>query len=154
MIPFIMLPVYLQNTFCFWALLVCLAGMADTMLLLRQRRYILCGTSVLSLLLSYLILHICREGSEFRLKGHALKFVLQLLGRPFIIFLLALTLLSVYCLVTYISVLKWKKTHITSQSIKESLDSLPAGICYYFDGGQCLLVNHRMKDICFFHITL
>ena len=149
MTPFFGIPVLMQNTVCFWAIVVCLGGLADAMLLLRQKRYPLCALSCLCFALGYFLVHVCREGTELRLNGYAAESVLYFLNRPFVFFLLALVSASAVCVWAYVSVQKWKRTHITPASIKESLDALPAGICYYSDEGQCVLVNHRMKDIAF-----
>ena len=49
-----------------------------------------------------------------------------------------------------------QKNHITPLSVKESIDSLPAGLCCYGEGGLTRLVNTRMESICntLFGITL
>lgn len=147
--PFILLPVPLQNAACLWGLLICFGGIADTMLLFKQRRYRSGALSVLCFVLGYFLFHVCREGTELRLKGHAAQLALYLLNRPFVMFLFLLCLASVVCVCLFISIRRWRMTHISSASIKESVDLLPAGICYYLDEGQCILVNHRMNDICF-----
>ena len=149
MTPFLQLPVPVQNTVCFWALLVCFGGMADTMLLYKQKRYPFCALSALCFALGYLLFHVCREGTELRLKGQAAPFALFLLQKPCLLVLFLLALASLVCFSLFVSIRKWKLTHITSASIKESVDSLPAGICYYLDEGRCILVNHRMNEICF-----
>ena len=148
MTPFLLLPVVVQNTVCLWAALVCFGGIADTMLLFKQKRYPFCALSALCFALGYFLVHVCREGTEFRLKGQAVPFVLSLLHRPFAAYLLVLAFASAVCICSYASIRRWALTHITSASIKESTDSLPAGLCYYLDEGQCILVNHRMNDIC------
>ena len=145
---FILLPVPVQNAVCLWALLVCFGGIADTMLLCKQKRYRSCSVSVLCFAAGYFLMHVCREGSELRLKGQALPLALSVLHSPYVLFLLVLALASLVCVCLYASARRWKMTHITSASIKESLDLLPAGICYYLDEGRCLLINHRMNGIC------
>lgn len=44
--------------------------------------------------------------------------------------------------------LKWRERHITPLSIQESFEKLTEGLCYYRAGGQCILVNGRMHDVC------
>lgn len=39
-------------------------------------------------------------------------------------------------------------SRITSMSVKESLDTLPTGLCYYWPDGLVKLVNVRMNEIC------
>ena len=44
-------------------------------------------------------------------------------------------------------VLGLQKTRITTLSVKESADSLPAGLCFYWPGGFPKLVNRVMEEI-------
>ena len=44
-------------------------------------------------------------------------------------------------------VLGLQKTRITTLSVKESTDSLPAGLCFYWPGGSPKLVNRVMEEI-------
>ena len=149
MTTFIELPILLQNTFCLWALLICFGGIADTMLLLRQKRFMLCALAALVFISAYFLLHVIREGTELRLKGQGVQLAIHLLNLPFLLFIFWLIVVSIVYICFYVNIEKWKKTHITSASIKESIDLMPAGICYYLDNGMCVLVNHRMNDICF-----
>ncbi|MBE6763701.1 MAG: hypothetical protein E7553_05030 [Ruminococcaceae bacterium] len=38
---------------------------------------------------------------------------------------------------------------ITRSAIKESVDQLPVGLCFYSSGGRVILVNHRMNALCY-----
>lgn len=40
-----------------------------------------------------------------------------------------------------------RKNILTPMAIKESLDALPDGVCFYLSGGQTLLVNTKMNQI-------
>lgn len=42
----------------------------------------------------------------------------------------------------------WKLTHITQDSIKESVDHLPAGVCFAQENGRPMLVNLKMHALC------
>lgn len=44
--------------------------------------------------------------------------------------------------------LRWNQMHVTPLSIQESFEKLTEGICYYREGGQCILVNGSMQEIC------
>ncbi len=61
---------------------------------------------------------------------------------------LILFLFSVYALGQEFYIRRWRKTHISAISIKESLDLLSAGLCYYWPEGQPKLVNANMDKIC------
>ncbi len=149
MTSFGMLPVTLQNVICFWALVVCLGSIAGAILLWRQRRYLFCALSALCFAAGYFIMHVCREGSELRLHGCATPLTQSILQRPAILIPLVLLLDSAVIIWLRGNAILWRKTHVTSASIKESLDGLPAGVCYYLEEGRCILVNHRMNEICF-----
>jgi len=41
-----------------------------------------------------------------------------------------------------------EKGRITTMSVKEATDSLPAGVCCYAHGGRVLLANHTMETLC------
>ena len=150
MTSFIMLPPFIQNLVCFWAILVCFGAIADAMMLWRQKRYSLCALSVTCVAITFFFFHVCREGTELRLKGWAATLALFFLRQPIVIFMFLLLFASAVCVFLYINASKWETTHITSASIKESVDSLPAGICYYLDEGRCVLVNNRMNEICYY----
>lgn len=43
---------------------------------------------------------------------------------------------------------RWRRGHISGTSVKESLDWLPSGLCFYVQGGMPRLVNVRMNELC------
>ncbi len=149
MIRFELMPVVFQNLTGFWALLVCLASLACLMMLLRQRRYPACTVPAVCFAIAYVILHICREGTELRLHGRITEIARQALSLPWAVFPALLLLLSAAVALQCRNAWSWSETHISAASIKESLDSLPAGVCYYLKDGRCILVNERMQEICF-----
>lgn len=42
----------------------------------------------------------------------------------------------------------WKEEHITPMSVKDSIDMLHAGLCYWEEGGRIVLSNKQMDEIC------
>ena len=40
------------------------------------------------------------------------------------------------------------RTTFTRSVIKESMDHLPTGLCFYDESGRAMLVNHRMNQLC------
>ncbi len=42
----------------------------------------------------------------------------------------------------------WKEEHITPMSVKDSIDMLHAGLCYWEDSGRIILSNKKMDEIC------
>ena len=142
------LPVPMQNIICFWAQLACLGSIADEILLWRQHRHRALLRAALYATLSFFIVHVCREGTQLRVYGTATDFAQKLLQWPFLIYIFCLLVVSVLCMISYRGVFLWGKTHVTSASIKESINELPAGVCYYLEDNRCILSNHRMKNIC------
>ena len=42
---------------------------------------------------------------------------------------------------------RWRRTHLTTASVKEAFDDLPSGLCYFLPSGQPVLVNRLMNEI-------
>lgn len=57
----------------------------------------------------------------------------------------ALTVLEISLV---LSMHRWYDTHITSASIKETIETLPVGICAYEPSGKIMLRNKTMEQIC------
>ena len=142
------LPVAAQNTLCFWALALCFAAIANTGLLQRQRRWRPGCAAAAGLVCAYLLMNLIHSLSELRLHGERAAAAIAFGRLPWALPLCALALLTLLNALLYRSCRSWRKRHITPASIKESLDGLPAGLCYYLEEGRCILVNHRMNDIC------
>ena len=149
MTAFGLLPVTVQNFVCFWSMVVCLGGIAAGISLLRQKRYAFCVWSALCFAAGYVILHFCMEGTLLRLRGIYTELTLRLMEWPWAVFVVILVADSLACLRILRNARRWQGTHITAASIKESVDGLPAGVCYYLEDGRCIMINHRMNEICF-----
>ena len=149
MTDFYDLPVLAQNLTAFWALLLCLCYIAETIMLIHQKRCILMINTIISFFLAYLVMHICRDGTIQRWGGIGNTFAMYCLHLPYVVYFFTCFILTILCVLQYKSINSWRKTHILPASIKESMDTLPAGICFYLDDGRCILSNHRMNDISF-----
>ena len=68
---------------------------------------------------------------------------------PIIVCILLLLVSFGYLVFAYLSDLKFRKTNISRASIKESLDKLPTGLCFYLENGKTVLVNNTMEGLCF-----
>ena len=66
----------------------------------------------------------------------------------------AAAVLSVILFCTFVffllhrNIRSWARTHVTSMSVKEGVDTLPAGICCSFADGFPKLTNKKMEAIC------
>ncbi len=69
----------------------------------------------------------------------------QSIGIPIIVLLLIL--------IMYIFFLRkeieYRKNTITRSSIKEGIDKISSGLCFYMDGGRIILANQRMNELSF-----
>lgn len=72
-----------------------------------------------------------------------------ILGRIDVIWWIALIAGIMVISITLASFFKhWKEDHITPMSVKDSIDMLHAGLCYWEDGGRMILSNKKMDEIC------
>ena len=112
----------------------------------KQRRHIV--ISVVLLAIEYFLIQIIAD----ILHGHAEKKMVGLsytLGRIPVIRWITLTAGMMAISITLASFFRhWKEEHITPMSVKDSIDTLNAGLCYWEDGGRIILSNKRMDEIC------
>ena len=77
------------------------------------------------------------------------KIVKNVCEMPIIVCILLLLVSFGYLVFAYLSDLKFRKTNLSRASIKESLDKLPTGLCFYLENGKTVLVNNTMNNLCF-----
>lgn len=58
------------------------------------------------------------------------------------------TLLSVWGGYRVYQAYVWQCTHITNISVKQAVDKIPFGVCYYNNQGRILLINQTMSNLC------
>ncbi len=66
---------------------------------------------------------------------------------PLIVNLSVVVLFSLLGLFISIYIKKWNKTHITSYSVKEAINTLPSGIAYYEPEGRITLKNKAIDNL-------
>ena len=68
--------------------------------------------------------------------------------KPIVFAVLLIVAITVF--LTYIATreIHLRRTTITRATIKESIDHLPTGLCFYAHNGRVMLVNHRMNQLC------
>ena len=62
--------------------------------------------------------------------------------------LAVMALLGVLTGVALWRVLRWMRDHVSPAAVKEGIDRLPAGLCFYVRDGLPRLVNERMEQLC------
>lgn len=72
-----------------------------------------------------------------------------LCGQPLLLPLLLF--LAILVCFFHLAVKEWqfRRNTITRSSIKEGIDKISSGLCFYQDGGRVILVNRRMNALCF-----
>lgn len=121
-----------------WALIFCLLGAVNVFISVRLRRYLCVLLSLLPPLYGFAALLILER--------------LKLSGTPdagapvFLILHIVSGGLTVFSALLLCHV---RKTKISPASIAESFDRLSPGVCFYLEGGRCVLVNEKMRAISF-----
>lgn len=62
--------------------------------------------------------------------------------------ILAMAAMAAVLAVALLRLRAWQRDHLSSASVKEGLDRLPAGLCFYVRDGLPRLVNVRMDTLC------
>ena len=134
---------------CFFALFMFLASIVINAFLIQQKRYrYLWFTLPLSLLLYCMEQCFdtpCRGYVYSQTAGDIQLALLTLPGWLLVTLCLVLALLEIFL---WRMIYLYEKKRITPMSVKEAMDSLPAGILCYAPGAKTLLVNRTMEDLC------
>lgn len=104
---------------------------------------LLCGTALTYIMLQSIL------GANDNLVSHpfAIKIIREFSEIPAWVVVLICLLLTISEVFFFVKNVKWEHTHITDVSLKEAVDSLPAGVCAYEDSGRVVLKNAVMEKI-------
>ncbi|MCR5460307.1 MAG: hypothetical protein K6F51_10450 [Acetatifactor sp.] len=119
------------------SILLCLLGICNLVLSIRQKKKLFFGVSLCLVCIGAVIL----SYAYVVLQGYGT------MTRAWLLWLAFLPLWGIAGWDSYGN-LRWNQTHVTPLSIQESFEKLTEGICYYREGGQCILVNGSMQEIC------
>ena len=72
-----------------------------------------------------------------------------LCGQSILVPLVLFLLIFSYDLYLMLELWQFRRNTITRSSIKEGIDKISSGLCFYQDGGRTILVNYRMNELCF-----
>lgn len=116
----------------------------------RKPRVIL--LAVMNALLGTILFGILIGDRDRIVSGASLAFqelAMQLYRLPWAVFLI-LEALETFVLILFIrSILRFSRNTMTPDAIKETVDLLPAGLCFGNDRGEVMLANIRMTELCF-----
>jgi|GEM_PF-113490 len=72
--------------------------------------------------------------------------------KPVVFVIILLAAMALFLVCSAICEVRRRKTTLTRSAIKDSLDHLTTGLCFYAKNGRVMLVNHQMLRLC--HIML
>lgn len=127
-------------------MVVAVLVLVSTCVLSLRKRYLILSSALL--LEVVFMLQGIADVSLKHIKNISFVFFWEIVGNmPYaaVVLLLALSAAAEAVFLVYIYGIK--KNMLTPGAIKESLDALPDGVCFYSDDGQPLLVNSQMNKI-------
>ncbi len=142
MSEFIALPVITRGAIVLWTMISFIILLRDLLIFMlygaraRTKVIVVVMTVLNGFLLHYLLLSHRRDGLPFTLN---IKFV-------YLILIICVLNVSGVVLLFFHS--KWIRENLSVRSVKEALDNLPTGLCFFHPGGMLKLVNMQMDSIC------
>lgn len=152
MISFFTLPEYLQYTLILFNLILLVINIycVVSCVIFEFKKHHLASNISLAALTCVLYIVAVSANFNYRKNYRSEGLDIALMSEYFLLMLMLLAVLTLLSAFALYFVLKWKREHITPASIKEGLDRLPAGLCYYNTDGVPKLINHRMDNLCRF----
>lgn len=122
-------------------------GLFTSVRLCKKRAYIM--LSSIMFIFSFVVVFLTMRGSYlYRINMRVFEPSFTILKLPIWLYYVVLLLLFIGTIVGLVSAVIWNKKHISPISIKESADTLPAGICFYEESGLIRLANTEMNNLC------
>ena len=149
MTAFIELPVLAREWISLWLATVLFLACAATFRLFSQKTFRLAIPSCFVLLASYILLQWCSDIAICNVRGLIPPHSSVLIDGTSCIWLLLITVLLTVlsgCFLWYAH--QWDKTNPSVSSLKEGIDNLPSGLCWYYEDGTVALRNHVMEQLC------
>lgn len=69
--------------------------------------------------------------------------------KPVIFIMLLFVLMAAFLSYAIIREMGYRKIVVTRSAIKESIDHMTTGLCFYVENGRVVLANHRMNQLCY-----
>lgn len=128
--------------------LVCLGGYLLRPVFIRKKMFskILLSFSILVCLV-LMILYIAEARANLRhLRIPSVS--MWLCEQPLAIPLIVIVLVSAYFAYLLLQEHRFQKSTITRSSIREGVDKIASGLCFYTPGGRLILSNSRINELC------
>lgn len=122
-------------------------GLFASVRLCKRRHYLV--LPAVTFALSFLSVFLTMCGSYlYRVGESVFEPSLTIISLPLWLHCVAAVVLLALAVYGLVGAVFWKKEHISPVSIKESADTLPAGICFYEQSGLVRLINTEMNRLC------
>lgn len=150
MTAFMELSVRARGFLSLWFMVLLLMACITVFRLFSQKAYIVTIPAILSAGFAYYLVQWCcniNRGIVYYFQTAKVPALFSGIGwfGLFVIGVL-MTVLTI-CLFLYTE--RWNKSHISAASLKEGIDNLSAGLCWYAEDGTPLLRNRAMEHLCF-----
>ena len=89
--------------------------------------------------------------ADIRSQKHALPFAAVsrwLCEKPAVFVILLWAAMAALLVYAVIWEMKLRRNMVTRSAVKESIDHLDTGLCFFAENGRVMLVNHRMNQLC------
>lgn len=122
-------------------------GLFTSTRLCKKRKFIIVSSILFAL--SFLSTFLIMRGSYlYRVGDVVFEPSFTILKLPLWLHCIVVTALLVCSVSSLIHSFLWNKQNLSPTSIKESADTLPAGICFYEQSGIVRLINTKMHQLC------
>lgn len=122
-------------------------GLFVSVRLCKKRRFTVISTT--TFVLSFISVFLTMRGSYlYRAERPVFEPSLTVIKLPLLLLIFISGILFLLAVFGLVHAALWNKKHISPLSIKESADTLPAGICFYEESGLVRLINAEMNDVC------
>lgn len=147
---YIELSVMARGLTALWFVFILVIANISTFRLFSQRNYILAVPSTAVMIVSYILLQWCSDIGICFDKGLKPPHSSVLIDKAEVGWMIVLgVFLSLFALCFLVYAHHYGKSHVTASSLKEGIDNLPSGLCWYYDDGTVALRNRVMEQLCY-----
>lgn len=150
MTVFLELSVMARGIISLWFMLLFLIACITAFRLLAQKSYLMTIPAILAASFSYYLVQWCCNISKRVVYYFQTAKVPALFAELGWLWLLGIgVLLTILNIALFLRSEMWDRTHVNAASLKEGIDDLPAGLCWYSEDGTPILRNRVMERICY-----
>lgn len=148
MTTYLELSVIAKGFIALWYMMLLILACVAVFRLLLQKNVLATIPAAAATVVSYIMVQLCcnvtLEDDFFRLPHNPL-FIERISWLWLILGAAVITVLDI-CFLLHAE--RWNRTHVSAASLKEGMDDLPAGLCWYAEDGTPILRNRVMERLC------